>query len=156
VSYLRTSQCTSTARPDRSGLYYERIPKYKYRLTRDFSASVPELLGLAAEALARYDDQYLSLVFQSMPLLTVRAGYAWNGASGPTLDTDATMDASLVHDSLYQITRLGVLPSSARKPADRAFRRILLEDGMHPWRAAIWYYGVRLCGFRAARGMARH
>ena len=73
-------------------------------------------------------------------------GYAWDGASGPTFDTSNSMRASLVHDILYQAIREGVISKSYRRLADREFRLILKEDGMHFFRRWSWWYGVRICG----------
>ena len=36
-------------------------------------------------------------------------GYAWNGPSGLAVDDDHNMGPSLVHDSGYQLMRLGLL-----------------------------------------------
>ena len=135
-------------------VYFERIPQYKYRTTQDTALALPELLGLGLETLARYDNEFLALNGSTMQLL-VRAGYAWDGASGPTLDTDDTMLASLVHDALYQLIRLGVLPTSARKPADKILYRIGRAKGMHWIRVGAWYVALRLFGYPAARGQAR-
>ena len=67
-------------------------------------------------------------------ILTVRKGYAWDGASGPTIDTDNTIKASLIHDVLYQAIREGVLPPRYRRKADYEFRCILRDEGMNRWR----------------------
>ncbi|MEL6195592.1 MAG: DUF1353 domain-containing protein [Myxococcota bacterium] len=89
--------------------------------------------------------------------LTVRAGYAWNGASGPTVDTIDSMRASLVHDSLYQFVRDALAPndddewSRLRKAADREFRLVLEEDGMGRIRRSLWYRAVRWFGGSAIR-----
>jgi hypothetical protein len=78
--------------------------------------------------------------------LLVRAGYCWDGASGPTWDSKCSMRGSLVHDALYQLMRLELLPQSCKPVADRLLRDICIEDGMWPIRAAIWCAGVKLCG----------
>jgi len=70
--------------------------------------------------------------------LVICEGYCWDGASGPTIDTPSTMRASLVHDALYQLIRLGQIPFSEVTKADDLFYRILREDGMSRFRA--WYY----------------
>lgn len=76
----------------------------------------------------------------------IRAGYAWDGASGPALDTKNIMRASLVHDALYQLMREGALPATYRKAADQELYRICREDGMW-WIRAQWvYWAVRLFG----------
>jgi hypothetical protein len=76
--------------------------------------------------------------------LTIRAGYAWDGASGPTIDTKDSMRASLVHDALYQCIRLGLLDESFREAADNIFQRMCREDGMFGPRAWLWYHAVRI------------
>ena len=45
---------------------------------------------------------------------TIRQGYAWDGPSGPTIDTKSAMRGSLVHDAGYQILRLGLLDQATR------------------------------------------
>ena len=82
--------------------------------------------------------------------LLIRAGYAWNGASGPTLDTDDTMEPSLVHDALYQLMREWCLPQSARKAADKLMRQMLKQQGMPYLRRWYWYWFLRWCGGKAA------
>lgn len=86
--------------------------------------------------------------------LHVRDGYAWDGASGPTIDTRDTMRASLVHDSLYQLMRLGLLDRSHRRDVDLLFRRILIEDHAPKFRAHLWYLAVRLFASRCASSLA--
>ena len=82
-------------------------------------------------------------------------GYRWDGASGPTIDTPDTMEASLVHDGLYQLMRDGVTPLSYRKAADIEFSRLLREAGMKSWRRWYWYAAVRMAGGnRIKRDMA--
>lgn len=82
--------------------------------------------------------------------LTIRAGYAWDGASGPTWDSKSSMRGSLVHDALYQLMRLGLLDIRYRDEADAIFRRICKEDGMWSPRAALWYHAVRIFAKPAA------
>ena len=77
--------------------------------------------------------------------LTITTSYAWDGPSGPTVDTKSFMRASLVHDALYQLMREGGLDRLAwRDVADRTLQQICLEDGMWPAFAWIAYQGVRL------------
>lgn len=83
-------------------------------------------------------------------LLTIRAGYAWDGASGPTMDTKSSMRASLLHDALYQMIRQGCLEKTWRAYADEEFGRLLEEDGMWSWRAAIWVKAVQMFASAAA------
>jgi hypothetical protein len=78
--------------------------------------------------------------------MVVRSGYAWDGPSGPTIDTPTFMRASLCHDALYQLMREGYLPRSYRKWADETMRRHLIEDGMSPVRAWYVYWSLRFFG----------
>jgi hypothetical protein len=78
--------------------------------------------------------------------LRIQAGYAWDGPSGPTIDTKTFMRGSLIHDALYQLIREGELPKSARVQADRELYRACREDGMNLVRAAYVYAAVRLFG----------
>lgn len=72
--------------------------------------------------------------------LTLSNGYAWDGPSGPTIDTKSFMRGSLVHDALYQLMRLEELDKGTwREEADRELRRMCREDGMS-WIRAWWVY----------------
>jgi hypothetical protein len=83
--------------------------------------------------------------------LIVKKGYAWDGPSGPTIDTKNFMRGSLVHDALYQLMRLGKIDKNTyRDAADKELVRICREDGMWWIRAQIVYWGVRLGGNTSA------
>lgn len=79
-------------------------------------------------------------------LLFIKRGYAWDGASGPTIDTKSSMRGSLVHDALCQLMRLGLLGSEWRYAVDRELEIKCLEDGMWRWRARLWFKAVRRVG----------
>jgi len=79
-------------------------------------------------------------------LLTIFEDYPWDGASGPTIDTQSSIRGSLVHDALYEMIRLELLPQSARALADEEMRDICKADGMWPWRANLWFDMVRRLG----------
>jgi hypothetical protein len=83
-------------------------------------------------------------------LLTVKSGYAWDGPSGPTIDTSDFMRGSLVHDGFYQLMREGLLPESYREQADSELKCICLEDGMWDFRADYVYHAVRGFGSSSA------
>ena len=82
--------------------------------------------------------------------LIIQSGYAWDGPSGPTWDTDTFMRGSLVHDALYQLMRLGCMDKAHRCYADELLRDICIEDGMWSFRAWYVYKAVRSCGESAA------
>ena len=86
-------------------------------------------------------------------LLVLRKGYAWDGPSGPTIDTKNFSRGSLVHDALYQLMRINLLTDELhRKDADKELKRICIEDGMSSIRAWWVYESVRQFAGGAARG----
>lgn len=118
---------------------------YKYQLADDYRIKIGIL------PITFIYTPYISL--DTDGTLTVRDGYAWDGPSGPTIDTKNFMRASLVHDALYQLMREGHLdPVLHRKPADEELVRICKEDGMSRIRAWWVYQGVRFGGGAAATG----
>ena len=126
------------------GITYERIKhkSYKYRLLKSYRIFI-NLVG-------NVNTKYFSL---KNGWLTVKKGYAWDGCSGPSIDTKTNMRGGLVHDTLYQMLRDGYLPQGHghRKFADKLFKKILLQDGMFILRAEYYYFGVRKFGAKYAR-----
>lgn len=115
---------------------------YKYQLAAIYR------VGIAIRPAQPIDHEYIHL--DTDGTLTIRPGYAWDGPSGPTVDTKNFMRGSLVHDALYQLIGDGLLPLSARAQADNELRRICLEDGMSAIRAWWVYQGVNWFGNTAA------
>lgn len=110
---------------------------YKYQLAEDYQLRI----GIQPELPIR--TEYLQLSPEGE--LEVREGYAWDGPSGPAIDTANFMRGSLVHDALYQLMRAGLLDRERhREAADRVLRAICLEDGMSAARAWWVYWGVRV------------
>ena len=91
------------------------------------------------------------IVLKEKGKLVVRGNYAWDGASGPGIDTKNFMRGSLFHDALYQLMREGHLPRNFRKQADELMRKICLEDGMSKFRAWYAYRFVRMFGDRNSK-----
>jgi len=84
-------------------------------------------------------------------MLWISQGYRWDGASGPTIDTANSMRASCVHDVLFQMMRECGLPQDCFHMANERFHEILLEDGMHPVRARVWFECVERFSRKHAR-----
>ncbi len=78
--------------------------------------------------------------------LTIQRGFEWDGASGPTVDTGATMEASLVHDALYGLLADGLLEPRWKTAADALLWRLLRENGVGSFRAGYWLRAVDLFG----------
>lgn len=112
---------------------------YKYQLCAECNV----------QTAVRPDREISNRFIRLLPsgLLTIRADYAWDGPSGPTVDTPDGMRASLVHDALYQLMREGLLDHHQwKEAADAEFHRILVESGMAPGRARLWWAGVHRFG----------
>jgi len=123
---------------------YRKLPAYKYQLRHPYSVQTPIIPE--AEAVVR---RKISLDYSGR--LFIRAGYSWDGPSGPSIDTAAFMRASLVHDALYQLMREGQLDAEKyREPADALLRAMCIEDGMSRVRAWYAYRAVRMFGRRSA------
>lgn len=114
---------------------------YKYQLAADYYhyLRVPTGAYVLTEFVNLTDD-----------LLLIKKGYAWDGASGPTIDTKSSMRGSLVHDPLYQLMSEGKLGAYYRPHADAELERICIEDGMSRIRAFVWERCVNLFGARHA------
>jgi len=83
--------------------------------------------------------------------LLVKKGYAWDGPSGPVIDTEENMRASLVHDALYQLMRNKELNTRThRKAADQLFKDICKKDGVSNFTASAYYKALRKFGKPAA------
>ncbi len=79
--------------------------------------------------------------------LTIFEDYPWDGPSGPTIDTPSFMRGSLVHDALYEMLRLGLLPHDpCFHQANLELEKICLEDGMWPCRARYVFTAVEKFG----------
>ena len=116
---------------------------YKYQLVVEYSVSV----SVMPQADIRTD--YVDLTTEGQ--LIMKKGYAWDGPSGPTIDTSTFMRGSLVHDALYQLMRNDLISEDEwRKQADKEMRRICREDGMCRARAWWTYWAVRLFAGKAA------
>lgn len=123
-------------------IYYIKLHGYKYLLKKDYFHNV-EIKGFDVAT------TYLELSLRG--LLRIKAGYAWDGASGPTFDTKSSMRGSLVHDAIYQLIRLKKIPYSCRKHADQLLEKILLEDGMWKLRVHCWERAVRRFAWLCAK-----
>ena len=124
---------------------YRRIEGYKYQLMERYVHDTQWALPNGLETGGRW------VVLSKTGRLTLKKGYAWDGPSGPTIDTKNFMRGSLVHDGLYQLIREKLLPGNKRKPADVLLWLICLEDGMSRTRADYVYHAVRVFGGGAAR-----
>lgn len=120
---------------------------WKYLLREDYSCET----GItSAGAFTPY------IILETDGRLTIKEGYAWDGPSGPAIDSADFMRGSLVHDALYQLIREKHLPMQARDEADRLLQKMCVEDGM--WKVRAWwvYQAVSAFGKSSAGKGGRH
>jgi hypothetical protein len=117
---------------------------YKYQLMNTYIVRLPFKVNNAGASLG----PFAPVIFNND--LYIFAGYAWDGPSGPTIDTRNFMRGSLIHDALYQLKRQGQITLIRRKQIDSLLRINCMEDGMSFGRAWWVYHGVRTFGASAA------
>jgi hypothetical protein len=115
---------------------------YKYQLAEDYQ------IMLMYHPDKDIKTEYIE--FNDIGVLKIKEGYAWDGPSGPTIDTRNFMRGSLVHDALYQLIREDYLPFKFKEFADKELRRICLADGMSRFRAWYVFKGVKDFADKAA------
>ncbi|MHC4954293.1 MAG: DUF1353 domain-containing protein [Planctomycetota bacterium] len=121
----------------------------RYRSDYKYQLANPYKVDISIMPATTIDTDFIGL--NTAGKLTVKKGYAWDGPSGPVIDTPENLRASLVHDALYQLMRNDELKTRThRKAADLEFKRICIEDGVSRRRASLWYRGLRLGGKPAA------
>ncbi len=120
---------------------------YKYQLVEEHQVKVSVVPA------DNIKTDFIELSTEGM--LVIKKGYAWDGPSGPTLDTPNFMRGSLVHDALYQLLRNELIEQKWRDEADEELRRICCEDGMPKICARLVYMAVRKWGKVAASPESR-
>jgi len=127
---------------------YTKLRLYKYRLKDDYTIQIDitPLIDIVADF----------IVLTTKGELTIKRGYAWNGPTGPTLDTKDFMRGSLVHDALYQLIRENYISMEYRNYADSLLKTICLEDGMSKFRAWYIHLAVRRFGGLSAQGARKY
>ena len=114
---------------------------YKYQLAESYDGDIP--ISPPHDIKTEYID------LNKNGELLIRIGYAWDGPSGPAIDTRNFMRGSLIHDALYQLIRLDKLPKESRNTVDKILMDTCLEDGMSKTRAWWVYIAVKTFADRA-------
>jgi len=97
----------------------------KYQLTEPVLFRVP----IYPPAWISTDDG--SVTLSPSGDLSFKGTYAWDGPSGPTLDTKGAMPGSLGHDGLYQLIRQGKLDPKWKEVADKWYEeRVRFDSGV--------------------------
>ncbi|PJZ69869.1 hypothetical protein CH373_13555 [Leptospira perolatii] len=133
---------------------YRTLRNYKYQLLYDYTIQID--LRPASEIIEPHQGELRFIRLKQNGQLTIFEGYAWDGPSGPTIDTPNFMRGSLVHDALYQLMRNSRLDQSTRKYADDLLHDLCIEDGMSKLRAKWVHWAVRTFGGSAAAPGSNH
>lgn len=121
----------------------------KYRAGYKYQTVEHAVFFTSTSPIETVSTQFIELTERGK--LTIKAGYAWDGPSGPTVDSKNFMRGSLAHDALYQLMREGHLSEKLhRAAADKLLRKLCREDGMSAIRVWWVYQGVRLGGKSSA------
>lgn len=107
---------------------------YKYQLV------APETFYTSVFPPMDIEDDYCRLTHNG--LLTLFAGYCWDGASG-AVDTKTNIRASACHDALCQLVQNGKLDASWKDQADKEYYKLCLRDGMNPVRAMTHWWAIK-------------
>jgi len=86
------------------------------------------------------------IILSTDGILMIKAFYAWDGCSGPTIDTKTNLRGGLVHDALCQLARLGHIPEEFHPVINLELRRICIEDGMNRIRSWLYFEGTDIFG----------
>lgn len=94
-----------------------------------------------------FDDH--KVILRRNGLLTVKPGFDF-GASGPTIDTKSSREASCIHDAIYYLSDKGLFEGdNSRKMrgiADNLLYKICIENSMYEWRAKAWLKSLEIFG----------
>ncbi len=94
---------------------------YKYQLAEDFTYDT----GIKIPK--EIDTEYIKM--NILGEMIIKEGYASDGASGPTIDTEAVMKGAWVHDAGYQLMRGGYLRADFYRPLfDKLLEHMINES----------------------------
>jgi len=134
-----------------NGIEYNQLKQWhpinnEYRLIRDYAIQT----SVYGHTLVDNPEGRGNIRLLKGGLLTLAHGFWWNGPSGPTVDTKTFMRGSLVHDALYRLIRVGLIPFHYRDYADALLYQICKEDGMVGFRAKYAFQAVHTGGVDSA------
>src|SRR5512137_2390039 len=89
---------------------YREIGRFKYQLAEDKTWET----GISGHS---FDTEFMHM--EQDGRFTLKTGYLSDGASGPTFDTDDSIEGAFLHDGLYECIRRELLPLSVKDRADR-------------------------------------
>lgn len=125
--------------------------RVKYRFLPNYKFQVYETVFVLTDLHPDEDIDHPYFSLSKDGVLTAKAGYSWDGASGG-IDTKCFIRPSLFHDIPYNMHQLGLpLPLDWKPKTDALLHRLCLEDGMSRLRAWWVLKAVTVFG----RGLSR-
>lgn len=123
----------------------------QYRLLHGYKYQILDTYEVGTQIYPTNDIicKYMSL--STNGILLIQNGYAWDGVTGLFYTPKKALIGSLIHDTLYQLIRLGYLHDTDRIECDKELERQCCQDGLHPVLCRVLYYIVRIFGGRYAR-----
>jgi len=130
---------------------------YKYQLKE--GKAFPTLIKPTRRLVTEF------IILELSGLLIIKSGYAWDGPSGPTIDTPYFIVGSVAHDALYQLMRMDLLDHKRWREADYILRRIILslldasrgsDSYARKLSRAVWKIRmpIAMAGLKLAKGRA--
>lgn len=123
----------------RSIKYIEK--KTKYQLMEQYKA----MTGIIG-----YTVDYHLIKLYPIGQLVISPPYAWDGPSGPTIDTKSAIRGSLEHDAFFELLRNSLIPMKEISLINSRLEVVCKEDGMFNFRAEIWNILLDNFGYFAA------
>tara|TARA_R100000655_G_scaffold15789_3_gene34824 strand:+ start:22057 stop:22476 length:420 start_codon:yes stop_codon:yes gene_type:complete len=125
---------------------YKKISPWWRLINQEFELLIPHA-RMTLIFNKTYEDEFVKL--NKNGVLTVKAGFRW-GASGPTIDTKSSREASLFHDAIYYLSDKGLFEGDdsrkMRQIADDLLYKICIENIMFKWRAKAWLTTLEIFG----------
>lgn len=109
--------------------------KYPFQVIREITIEKTGIIGF--DVVTEY------IVLDKSGNLTIKAGYAWDGATSTITNIEFLL-GSLVHDAFYQLMRNGRILRHLRRKVDRLLVTIIRVNGMWRIKAAVVYGLVRM------------
>lgn len=119
---------------------YRNLNPYKYQL----AVTYVHKTRIKPDDALPIRTEYVDLELDGT--LTIRKGFAWDGASGPTYDSPSSIRASGMHDAFYFLMREDYLSKKNKKAVDFLFMVTCIDAGMWKPRAKVWHFGVLVGG----------
>lgn len=110
---------------------------YKYQLYETFATKI---------AIYGFFIKTDFILLDKLGNLVILKGYAWDGPTGIP-DVKELMEPSLIHDALYQLIRMNLLPENMKKKADKEFIKAAEQKGVSEDFQDILGKGVEVLGF---------